>query len=571
MLKSLLSGRIKLKVSIFMMLIFLIFWLIALSSLMYSYGQYRESKRSYDRLQLLHTIADVCTLISRERGPANIAMTDFTSNHELSKKELEVFRSGLDLVMEHAIDQFENAQEYDLAEKIKNDLRPKLQDARLKVDAFIDLDVELKNKKEMDAAILTMFDVWDESHSLLKQFLYRYQGHDKNTIDLFNVTLIITELREQAGRLGSNIIAPLIFGNQLPEVNADRALRNQKNIQFLWLMLEAIDGKFDQDQHYLDLEKKVETIYIQQGLSYVGDLLEKNHKNPNHVLEGRTFTQHYVKTMSHVVNLQEYIAVASKESIEYEKRSAFNKFITTLTLVLIANIVIALMLYLLNYRIFAPLLFVREQLLKVLKNEKGLKSDVNLDHNYEVNALFDIIHQIQITMENSDQMEQKLRVLADTDALTGLHNRTALNKKIDDLKNNIQGLKAYSLLIIDIDNFKKINDHHGHLVGDKAIIRIARHMQDFIREEDFAVRYGGDELLILLKNTNKDIVMKIAERLREKVQSYPLYLEQQLVIDLSVSIGVAMGFKDWPTLMHEADLALLKAKKHGKNNVQYYA
>ena len=252
---SLFSARLRLKVSIIIWLILLIFWSIATPRLFNSYFYYRESQQSYQRLQLLHQLADLCTFISRERGPANVAMADFSEHPERSKRELLQFRQQVDQFINQTIVQFEKEQYADLQQQLNQLLLTHLSSARTRVDGVVETEVQQKTPQAMNAAIADMFDTWDQSHNILRQFLYRYQGYDKEAIDLFNLTLLITELRDQAGRLGSNIIVPLSFGEQFSVVNAERTLNNQRNIRFLWSMVGAIDGKFEHDQSYIRLEK----------------------------------------------------------------------------------------------------------------------------------------------------------------------------------------------------------------------------------------------------------------------------------------------------------------------------
>lgn len=560
---SLFQNRLRLKVTLIIWLILLIFWSIALPRLMSSYWYYRQSQQSYERLNVLHQLADLCTLISKERGPANIAMSDFSNTPELSQRELATFRAHVDAVLQKTMTQLHQQHQNDLELQLDHDLQHVLIEARQQVDQFIVLPTHQKQPRGMDKAIRGMFDVWDQSHMILKQFLYRYQGDDKEAIDLFNLTMIITELREQAGRLGSNIVVPLAFGKPMSDVNNERILNNQRNIRFFWAMVGAIDGKFKHDPQYIELEKKVQQAYMDQGLSYVDSLIVANQRDPKHLLNSRDFTENYVRQMSNVVKLQEYVAHYSQVHIEKSQQRAFRHFLMTLSLIIAANLIIFSMLYLLNRHIFAPLLQVRDKLFDLV-NRDGSAND-----QYELNGLFEAVDQVQAMLKKRDELEQHLTFMADTDALTRLYNRTALNKKIAYFEQQQQPLYDHALLVIDIDFFKSINDQYGHTIGDLAIIKIAEHIRNVIWSTDFAVRYGGDELLIILQFERYTTVLALAERLRLQVLENPLLIENQQV-NLSVSIGVALGAQHWTELLHHADSALLQAKKLGKNRVQVY-
>jgi len=152
--------------------------------------------------------------------------------------------------------------------------------------------------------------------------------------------------------------------------------------------------------------------------------------------------------------------------------------------------------------------------------------------------------------------------LALTDSLTGLYNHRAYKEKID-------GLAQYVLLVIDIDHFKKLNDAHGHLMGDKVLVGIGNIIKMSVRSGDLAFRYGGEEFVVVLPGTTAAIGLKIAERLRQKVAEWNFGGEAGR-IPVTVSIGMATkkpGMSSH-TVFEQADNAMYRAKQLGRNNVQ---
>ena len=126
-----------------------------------------------------------------------------------------------------------------------------------------------------------------------------------------------------------------------------------------------------------------------------------------------------------------------------------------------------------------------------------------------------------------------------------------------------------TLMILDIDHFKSINDQFGHSVGDLALIEFAKVIDSTIRKEDTAGRLGGEEFAILLPNTNMDAAVNMAERLRQRVASATIMHEEGSV-NLSVSIGVSSlsSADDLEALIGRADRAMYAAKSAGRNRVQ---
>lgn len=158
-----------------------------------------------------------------------------------------------------------------------------------------------------------------------------------------------------------------------------------------------------------------------------------------------------------------------------------------------------------------------------------------------------------------------LRYTASHDALTGLLNRAAL-AELHENPESAQRLHGapYVMALLDIDYFKQVNDRHGHLLGDRALCAVAHAITTSIRGGDIAVRYGGEEFLVVLPNTRLDGGAEVAERIRLQV------LAAELPFELTVSIGIADGMPEQDTpegVFDRADQALYRAKAGGRNRI----
>ncbi len=158
----------------------------------------------------------------------------------------------------------------------------------------------------------------------------------------------------------------------------------------------------------------------------------------------------------------------------------------------------------------------------------------------------------------------ELARLAATDGLTGVLNRTAFRETALAAMRDSRAVP--SLVAIDLDLFKQVNDRHGHLAGDRALVHLVSVLRAGLREADTIGRVGGDEFLVLLPGTDADRAQAVAARLREALRRAPLTLDDGTVLLLSMSCGVAphrdgMGFED---LVHAADMALYGAKRAGR-------
>jgi diguanylate cyclase (GGDEF)-like protein len=159
--------------------------------------------------------------------------------------------------------------------------------------------------------------------------------------------------------------------------------------------------------------------------------------------------------------------------------------------------------------------------------------------------------------------------LAYTDALTGIKNRTAMNESLDrEVSLAQRQLGSLTMMILDIDFFKNINDTYGHQAGDKALKMVANCIQNTVRNSDIVFRYGGEEFVILLSNSSSNGGKLLAERIRSSIETIQCQ-HQNETFSMTISIGTT-EFKPHDTkdtLAQRADKALYQAKESGRNQV----
>ncbi|MCH7923580.1 MAG: diguanylate cyclase, partial [Nitrospinae bacterium] len=172
------------------------------------------------------------------------------------------------------------------------------------------------------------------------------------------------------------------------------------------------------------------------------------------------------------------------------------------------------------------------------------------------------------------EMERKLEVLATTDALTKLYNRAYFTSKLEEEFQRAERYNAHlSLMLIDIDHFKSVNDTYGHQAGDAYLEAIAGLVASSVRQVDTVARYGGEELAVILPSTNLSEAMVLADRLRERVEAFDVSCGGH-AIRRTISIGVASltegSAKSTDEFLTAADRALYMAKRGGRNLVVLY-
>lgn len=156
------------------------------------------------------------------------------------------------------------------------------------------------------------------------------------------------------------------------------------------------------------------------------------------------------------------------------------------------------------------------------------------------------------------------------DALTGVGNRVAMQQTLQrDIDTAQRHKQALSVLMIDIDYFKRINDTYGHSTGDTVLTQVAKMIENQLRATDALFRYGGEEFLAVLPNTCQQHALLVAERLRHDLETLVIH-DGQHAISVTVSIGCATLRSDdsLQTILQRSDVALYAAKNNGRNQVQ---
>lgn len=221
---------------------------------------------------------------------------------------------------------------------------------------------------------------------------------------------------------------------------------------------------------------------------------------------------------------------------------------------------------------------------QITKNFK--KADRVLANSDQANSLKPLVNFINSTLIDSQQQHSELacelektykqvnqlksqlkasREEAMRDSLTGLYNRRGCEEKLKDLTLE----STHSSVSIDIDHFKKFNDDFGHTIGDKVIQRVATTIEEHISADDFAVRFGGEEFMVVLANKTKEEARNIAEKIRIAITNLKLKKKNSntYLPSISISAGIAeyQEYQNWKSVFEVADSALYQAKHAGRN------
>lgn len=192
-------------------------------------------------------------------------------------------------------------------------------------------------------------------------------------------------------------------------------------------------------------------------------------------------------------------------------------------------------------------------------------------------ALVELTLQTQQQASNLEEQNEKLKKEATTDGLTGLSNRLAFDNFLpEQFAASISAGRCISLLMIDLDKFKSVNDTHGHPAGDAVLKHVGKLLKTAARAQDLAARYGGEEMALVLPGTSRTTAAAIAEAICRAIAAKPVQIAANKTLPVTASIGVASyeaggPLKEAQHLIKAADLSLYAAKKSGRNCVRVFA
>lgn len=222
-----------------------------------------------------------------------------------------------------------------------------------------------------------------------------------------------------------------------------------------------------------------------------------------------------------------------------------------------------------GYRIAHP---IQELTLTSIAMSKGdLASRVTIDRKDEIGQLAHAFNEMATSIQTS---HEELVRLSSTDGLTGLYNHREFQKRLEvEIERAYRYSDNLSLLMIDIDNFKKFNDTYGHQTGDLVLQSISNAIIKEVRMSDFAARYGGEEIAIILPSSDSEEAFIFSDRLRNHIHQIPLKVMGDRIEHVTISIGIAsfpQDASDRRGLIETADQALYFAKDSGKNSAILY-
>jgi diguanylate cyclase (GGDEF)-like protein len=191
--------------------------------------------------------------------------------------------------------------------------------------------------------------------------------------------------------------------------------------------------------------------------------------------------------------------------------------------------------------------------------------------NSDMTLLNTLADYAAIAIENSRFLQQ-VKALTITDDVTDLYNSRYLQSRLkEEVERSRRYSQKFSLIFLDLDHFKNVNDSYGHLIGSRVLREVGGILKESIRQIDNAFRYGGDEFVVLLPQTDKEGALAVAEKMREQLNDFEFVEDMDLELHLTASYGVATFPTDADSvvdLLRLADRAMYFVKEHGRDNIE---
>lgn len=200
---------------------------------------------------------------------------------------------------------------------------------------------------------------------------------------------------------------------------------------------------------------------------------------------------------------------------------------------------------------------------------RTLFSVINLDMHLAIEAYHHVaIEQMQKKIDEAESASKDISNQANIDSLTGMYSRKYLISHLKEVLSSVSDDEPVTIIMADIDHFKNINDQYGHLIGDEVLKDISARIRGALRSFDFVGRYGGEEFLIVLQNTDDNEGRDIADRIRQRIANTPVQHEgQKYSSTISMGLTQARTGESEKELIERADQALYNAKHSGRNRV----
>ncbi|MCD4506786.1 GGDEF domain-containing protein [Chromobacterium piscinae] len=539
------------------------------------WAAYHSADEGLGSIQIAHLAMVAVERIATERGPANALIGAPAGGGD--REKLRVARLASDRALQDLVTALSPSRSVYHRQALAaiRLARLRLSEARHDMDRAI--ADPAPTAAEIMAPIRRMFDVVPAVLEAVNALSFQASSVYPQLSNPLSGARLATELREYAGRLGSTLTPSLAERRPLTESEAKEVFILRGRIEQLRGTIRLRLNVPTTRPVQLQALSRMENQYFHDGLAQVDDILRSSRRSQPHAISPAGFTNAYVPTLHSIVELRDSMLSTAADEAAIQQRAAFRHLLAATALGVIALIAqLALFAYI-RWLIAKPLLAAA----KLLSDIADGKLDTEFPAIQRKDEIGDVLRAIAILRRNNREkrvLEQERQRLIDeltevsrVDFLTGIANRRAFTQAAHaEIAQARLSRESATLILFDIDHFKRVNDQHGHDAGDTVLIHVAAIIERACREGDLAGRYGGEEFVVLAGHGGASSGEALAERLRAAIEESPCSLPSGLQLAVTASFGVATlseASSTLESLLQAADRALYAAKRQGRNRV----
>ncbi|MBB5392803.1 MULTISPECIES: diguanylate cyclase [unclassified Herbaspirillum] len=557
----------------------MLFLALAVSLVWIEWNIYRSSTNTIPALKRFRLGLIAMEQVSIERGPSNAFMGARDDERALLYRRLQAARSASDA----ALADLRTALEKDPAQHNSSILKKigrvqqAMGPARAAVDRIGRQPQERRSHPEIVSAVKGMVDVIP--------MLVRITGELVDTVDLADPDLrdglsgvrAAASLREYAGQVGSCFTAALITHRRLNPDEVIEIGRLYGRIELLRSLLGARLASYSSQPQFVQGLANLDRQYFDDGFQFIDHLLQVGLKSGDYGITPAELAARYVPRMKAIFDLRDIILDDLMARAEHRNLQARNLLALVIGLTIVACLFFQLLMYMIRKRVVSPLVAATDLVVGLADGKLGLEIPA-ARHDDEIGGMMRALRVLKerILERNSLAREREalisqLQTSSNTDFLTGLLNRRAF---FSDGEQQMRAAQRYrrnlSVVLFDIDHFKRINDSYGHLSGDAVLRGVAQIAAQLLRKVDVLARYGGEEFIVLLPEADIGKAETVAQKLRAALEAKEFDLDGGQRISISASFGVAAlgAGHSLEQLIKLADTALYLAKERGRNRVE---
>ena len=563
-------------VSIALLMLFLA---LAVSLVWIEWNIYQNGTNTIPALRKFRQGLIAMEKVSSERGPANAFMGARDDERAIFYQRLQTARAASDAALADlyaALEKDPSQRNSSMLEKVRI-VQQAMGPARAAVDRIGQQAPSQRSHLYIVSAVNGMIDVIPMLVRVTAELVGSVDLADSDLREGLAGVRATASLREYAGQVGSRFTAPLITHRMLSPDEVIEIGRLYGRIELLRSLLGAQLASYSPRPQFAQGLSELDKQYFDNGFQFIDYLLQVGLKSADYGMTPAELSERYVPQMKAIQDLRDIIFDDLIDRAERRNLQARNVLILVIGLTIVACLFFQLLMYLIRRRVVRPLVTATD-LVVGLADGKLDREIPAARYNDEIGGMMGALRVLKerILERNSLAREREalisqLQTSSNTDFLTGVLNRRAFFAYGEQQMNAAQRYRRkLSVVLFDIDHFKRINDSYGHLSGDAVLRGVTQTASQLLRKVDVLARYGGEEFIVLLQETDIDMAEMVAQKLRAVLEQREFDVDGGQRIKVSASFGVA-ALRDGQSLeqlIKQADIALYVAKQHGRNRVE---